>query len=417
MRLALLGCDDETLTLIKRVVSQEGHTLAAAFDLGEFAPEIQKLAPLVSVREDWESLLLGNLCDVLIVARGQLDSAALTGFSSDERRCDQLRKLAQAAVPMILVHPACEMIIGYEVEMIRSDSRGVMRPYVASLHHPVWDRLLETIRGESSDQIGSVEQVIWERTAPDRSRLAVITQLPRDVAIIRRLIGDIRKLSASGPAAGETRDPLAARPKSLPPLTNLSVHLSGEAPFPARWSVGPPEPFHGARLSIIGSLGKVVLLMPHEDDSPWSLQTTAKTVATTTYAPWDEMRQLLQLFSSEDAGQAHSAVSWLDACRDLEVTAAVDRSLERGRAVEFFNEQHTQEQSFKGVMAVGGCLMLMLAIGVLLIAATVEGLQLEIRHSRYWQAWPLYLLAPIVLFLLLQMLQGVARGESATTKN
>jgi hypothetical protein len=76
-----------------------------------------------------------------------------------------------------------------------------------------------------------------------------------------------------------------------------------------------------------------------------------------------------------------------------------------------FNEEHTEEESFKGVMAMGGCLLLVMALGVLFIAVVVEGLRLPIRTWPLWRLWPFYLLVPIVAFLLLQLLQLVVKRE------
>src|SRR6185503_18285975 len=60
-----------------------------------------------------------------------------------------------------------------------------------------------------------------------------------------------------------------------------------------------------------------------------------------------------------NAGDArYDPNSWLAACRDQEAAEAVDRSLARGRTIELFNEEHTEEEAFKGVMAMGGCLLL-----------------------------------------------------------
>src|SRR5205814_10724809 len=97
--------------------------------------------------------------------------------------------------------------------------------------------------------------------------------------------------------------------------------------------------------------------------------------------------------------------AWLAACRDQEAAEAIDRSLARVRTIELFNEEHTEEESFKGVMAMGGCLLRVMALGVLFIAVIVEGLQLPMRGWALWRLWPLYLLVPIVAFLLLQLLQ------------
>ena len=60
----------------------------------------------------------------------------------------------------------------------------------------------------------------------------------------------------------------------------------------------------------------------------------------------------------------------------------------RGRTIELFAEEHTEEESFKGIMAMGGCLLLVMALGVLVVAVIVEGLRLPMR------SWPLWRLCP-----------------------
>ena len=106
--------------------------------------------------------------------------------------------------------------------------------------------------------------------------------------------------------------------------------------------------------------------------------------------------------------------AWLAACRDQEAAEAVDRSLARGRTIELFNEEHTEEESFKGVMAMGGCLLLVMALGVLFIAVVVEGLRLPMRTWPLWRLWPFYLLVPIVAFLLLQLLQLAVKPRAGS---
>ena len=69
MKLALLGCDDETLALVRTAIAESDHALVAAYDTAEFMPQVQALAPIARLDEDWETLLLGNLADVVIVAR------------------------------------------------------------------------------------------------------------------------------------------------------------------------------------------------------------------------------------------------------------------------------------------------------------------------------------------------------------
>ena len=45
----------------------------------------------------------------------------------------------------------------------------------------------------------------------------------------------------------------------------------------------------------------------------------------------------------------------------------------------------------------------------------MEGLQLPIRDSLFWRLWPVYLAAPLFIFLLMQLLQlAAAKPETPT---
>ncbi len=413
MKFALLGCDDEALELVASALAEGNHALVAAYDVAAYQARLRQLAPLARYNDDWESLLVGSEAEAVIVARGKFDPSAESGFSGDERRADQLRKLAQAAVRMLVVHPACEMIVGYELEMIRADSGGVMLPYVPGLHHPAIAEL-ETLAADETSPLGEVEQVTLERQMADRSRTAVLTQFARDAALMRRLLGTICQIAATGPAGTEYHDPLGPRAKVLPNLANLSVHLSGERPFSARWSVGPVDEFLGAKLVLIGTHGRATLRMPDDPDARWVLEIAGaaqRAMYETFHAPADALARLQAAITQRQQSDS----GWMDACRDLEAASAIDRSLEKGRAVALYTDEISEEQSFKGVMAVGGCLVLAVTMLGLFVVVLVEALQLELRRSQFWRLWPLYLVSPILVFLVLQTLQLVARGSRNKT--
>lgn len=411
MKLALLGCDDEALVLLTSAVLDDNHTLVAAYDAAAYQSRLREIAPLARYDDDWESLLVAGGIDAVIVARGRFDPSAESGFSADERRADQLRKLAQAAVPMLVVHPACEMIVGYELEMIRADSGGIMQPFVPGLHHPSIAEV-EALAASESSPLGEVEQVILERQMADRSRAAVLTQFARDTPLLRRLVGTIRQIAASGPAGTEYHDPLAARPRSLPSLANLSVHLSGERPFSARWTVGPVDDLAGGKLVLIGSRGRVTLRMPEDPHGRWELEVPAHERQPQLDEPFDAASDSLARLNAALGQDQERESAWMDACRDLEAASVIDRSLEKGRAVALYTDEVSEEQSFKGVMAVGGCLVLAATMAGLAVVVLVEALQLDLRRSPFWRAWPLYLVAPILVFLVLQTLKVVARGRA-----
>ncbi|MEX2176953.1 MAG: hypothetical protein WD872_21505 [Pirellulaceae bacterium] len=411
MRLALLGADAESLELVRWAVSAGGHGLVAAYDFGRLGPEVAAIAPRARLDDHWESLVLGTQADGVIVARAAAGLTHATGIADDERRADQLRKLAQAGVPMLVVHPACEAIVGFEIEMIRRDSGGAIVPHAAGSQHPGLLRLAELISGGADSPLGPVEQIVLEREQADRGRDAVLTQFARDASLLRQLVGTIQSVNATGPAPAPGRDPMGPKLKTLASLANLSVYVSGDKGLTARWSIGPALARESARLTAIGSLGKAVLHMPGGND--WSLEIVGEERTQESFGSYGEAEATLSRLTDAAAKTHIDETTWLDACRDQEAAEAIDRSLARGRTIELFGEQHTEEASFKGVMAMGGCLMLMAALGVLFVATVVEGLRLPLRDWAVWRYWPIYLLVPIAVFLLLQVLQVVVKKENA----
>src|SRR5262245_1972416 len=268
MKLALIGCDDESLDLVRWAIRDGGHQLDLAFDLARRSDEVSSIAPAVRLNEDWESLVLGSAVDAVVVARAGAGLSASTGIPDDERRAEQLRKLAQAAVPMLVFCPACEAIVGFEVEMIRRDVRGAIVPIVHAWWDSRTDWLYDLVVASEQSRIGRVEQVLFERQQVDRSRPAVLVQLARDVSLLRSLLGEIRSVSATGPAPALGRDPLGPKPRELPSLANLSVHLGGTWESAVRWSISPVSEQDGASLTLVGTRGKAVLHMPAR--GPWT---------------------------------------------------------------------------------------------------------------------------------------------------
>jgi hypothetical protein len=417
MKLALLGADDDSLRLVRWAVASGEHTLVAAVDSRPRTNEIKAIAPHIRFDEQWESLLVGSTADAVIVGRAAAGMAEQTGIADDERRAEQLRKLAQAAVPMVVVCPACEAIVGFEIDMIRRDVAGTIIPYVPGTDHPALRSLEGAVGLGDNGSLGTVEQITFEREQIDRSRSSVLVQFARDVGILRQIIGPIVSVSATGPATAVGRDPLGPKVRELPSLANLGVCLIGKEGLTARWSVGPASGTSGGRLTVIGHKGKAVLKIPEAGD--WSLETSSSPIGAASFDSHDGTHDIFwRLSHSASTAEFRDEESWLAACRDQEVAEAVDRSLARGRTIELFHEEHSEEQSFKGVMAMGGCLILLFAIGLLMVASVVEGLRLPIRGWPLWRAWPFLLLAPIVVFLLLQLLRFIAKdsgGRRAAT--
>jgi hypothetical protein len=407
MKLALLGADDDSLDLIRWALEREVHVLTASYDSDDHAAVVRLLAPNVRTTANWEELLLGSAADAVIVGRGGKEAAARAGLDFAERRADQLRKLVQARVPLIVVCPACEAIVGFEIEMIRRDVKSVIVPYVPEDRPPI-RALAELISGDETP-IGKIEQISFEREQTDRSREAVLIQLARDATLLRCLIGTIQTVSATAAARPLGRDPLGPKMKELPSLSNLSVTFGGEKGLTARWTVVPALNRIAGELTVIGERGKAKLQMPQDVD--WSLEVMGHSVRTVSVSPAETAKLTFAQLSHEIADVQQDDSAWLAACRDQEAAEAVDRSLARGRTIELYAEEHTEEESFKGVMAMGGCLLLVMAVLVLFLAVIVEGLRLPMRSWPLWRLWPFYLLVLIGGFLLLQLLQLAVKRE------
>lgn len=389
MKFALLGVDDELLALVRGIFPHKEHQLVAIFEPGEHAYALHALAPSARTGEEWESLLLTGAVDVVLVGR--------TATSADAR-ADQLKKLAQAKVPLVVLQPGCEYIDGYEVEMIRRDVDGVIIPYYPGIFQPEVYELALLTGGTANAKvpgIGAFEQLVIERRMTVRTRELVLAQLARDVDLVRRLLGNINQVSASGKVDD-----------ARPPIT-LGVQLTSEHGVLSRWSVGPADANPGATVTLVGAEGKIQLELPEQGDGRWIINGESKPLA----ARRDEARLLIDLVQQAITTGNTRAPTWQDACRAAEIPGTVPRCLARGKTIELYNEEHTEDGAFKGTMAVGGCLLILFGLLAVVSVAVVEGLQLPLHDYFLWRIWPVYLLTPIVAFLLLQVVGVLARRK------
>ena len=127
MRFVLLGAGDDALDLANVILADSKHRLVAALEVPTDVAEVLSAECDLVAFDSWESLLDESFTDVVIVGETE----------STDRRAEQLRKLTQASVPMVVVHPGCESIVGYELEMIRSDTDCPLVPYCPGMSHPV----------------------------------------------------------------------------------------------------------------------------------------------------------------------------------------------------------------------------------------------------------------------------------------
>ncbi|HVA48779.1 MAG TPA: hypothetical protein VNH11_20605 [Pirellulales bacterium] len=392
MNFALLGCDPDTLELAKAVARSDEHRLVWAHDLGQFAPAIRAASPGVLIAEHWEGLLAGATADVVIVSRS----------ADQEGRTEQLRKLAQAGTTMIVSHPVLDsMLVYYELDMIRQESRAVMLPYVPESSHPAWRRLAELAGDPATGPLGVLEQIVIEHSFVTRGRSDVLHGFVRDMELVRPLAGAIDKVSAMT-SAGVRSSPEAIN------YGTLSVQMSGTSNVLVRWSVLAADA-ESSRFTLLGTRGRAVL--DAVKTGPWQLEVRDGQTVTESFASGDAaagLRQLVERLPNADAGLP----DWIDACRTMELADAVEHSLQRGRTIELFFETPSEQATFKGVMSGIGCLLLIAGLLVLVVATTAVHAGVPLADY-----WPFLLLGVLVIFLVLQALRLVFPAESPPTDN
>ncbi|MGD9644756.1 MAG: hypothetical protein AB7U73_03530 [Pirellulales bacterium] len=386
MRIALLGLNDETLPLARAIAARPQLTVVWGAELGAHRDEIARLAPQATLDEPWEALLAGTAVELVVVSRA----------ADEELRAEQLRKLIAAGVPLVVEHPIhSSMLVAYELEMIRKETGSLLIPYDALRFSEAFAQLEKTAL-TSGSPIGGIEQVIVDQRRQNRSPAHVRELFARDALLLRALCGDLTRLSAMAPAT------------AADPYANLGIQLSGPSGALVRWSIGPRDDLMGERITVVGAVGRATLVIPERGD--WRLESRsergdlARDFQRSSTAD-HELTGLLQLL---DHGQIQP--DWSDAARAIELADSIDRSLKKSRTVDLYNEDFTEQGTFKGTMTSLGCGLLLLSLGVLVVG--VAGVTMGVRWAAYW---PHTLAVVLIAFLTLQLLKLVFPDQPPAT--
>lgn len=390
MRLALLGCDEDWKSFLHDLPAE--HTVVAVYEAAEQDLPLCALLPHVQRGEQWESLLIRDDIDLILVAspphlpRGD-------GFDPEAWRVDQLKKLAQGGRSLLVSFPAAELLDAYEIEMLRREGGGCIVPWFPGLNHPLWEEL--TRLPATAANVAPL-QITWERRAVHRSRNQILVALARDLILIERLIGKLKRVTALG-GSSESNSP--------EPWQSFTVQLEAEDRSLVRWSLARPAATYSCRAVVDVGENPWELQAPIDTSEPWKLRD--RDDAAEEEFPWQEVAATFENFEQIRSSPTSTAAAWLEACRSLETLAAVEKSIQKSRTIELAAGEQSEEHQFKGVMASAGCLLLMLMLFALFVVVMVEGLQLPLRNSSIWRLWPIGLIVALAGFLGLQFLQAV----------
>ena len=377
MRLAILGADEQIVELARAAIGSGRHQVVWLCELepGSAADKLRAIARGAQVADGWDLLLDRDQVDAVLIARS----------ANEDYRAQQLRTLVQVGMPLLVSHPVFDsMLVYYELDMIRRDTQCPMVPNLADRMHPAIQRVARAAAPSDTSPAG-LEQLIFERHMPVRSKQAVQEQFARDVDFVRVICGELTRVTAVAPSADESG------------YSNLGVQMTGPNTSVARWSVLPTTEQQWARVTLLGSAGTHVLTW-HDPAGPWVVETSSVNTKSREELPaWDPAQAALEQLEAATDGRAVGA-DWVDAARSVELTEAVDKSLRKGRTVELYYEDYTEEGTFKGTMTSLGCGLLIIGLLAMMAVALAEQGGLVVR------AWPKVLLALLGIFLALQLL-------------
>jgi len=381
IRVAFLGADEATSELLRAVLESTRFELAGVCELnpaelsgaGGLAPIVAKLRTFSS----WEMLLETGQLDAVIVARGE----------DADLRTEQLRKLAQVEQPALVAHPVVDsMLVYYELDMIRRDTHSVLVSALGDRLHPAVQALAEIVRQGEASPIGKAEHLVMERCLPTPTKQLVDRQFARDVDVIRAIAGDMTRLGAMAGAPG------------VPNYAALGVQMHGPQGIDARWSVLAIQAACGAKITLTGARGRVTVELDAAG-APWTMETqTSGAPQRQEFPGWSSADAVLAQFTAAIDGQAITP-DWVDACRAIELTETIERSLKKSRTIELYYEDYTEDATFKGTMASLGCGLLLLTLMLLVLVGVLEQMKVP-----FLGVWTYAVVGVLGVFLLLQLL-------------
>jgi hypothetical protein len=397
MKLALLGTDSQILDLAAAAIERSHQFVWLGDVRPEEASALAELTPQLADRAtQWELLLDRAIADAVLVGRG---------MATSELHAERIKRLVTEGVPLLVAQPAFDSVLPYyEIDMIRRESGAVVQHYNPLIGHPTAREAADWLR-HGHPAIGPIHQLACERRFAVAGREEILAHLARDAELVAELAGDIRRVTAIGPATGESS------------YASLQVQMVAAHASSVRWSAGYAEP-RDAHLEVTlrGETGTVSLRIPERAGNgrpTWQLDSIAHGDRTTqplalfdaAGAAIDRLANAItQPIEARSPGQS----TWDAATRAMEVVDAAELSLQKGRTIEVYQQQLTERLAFRGAMAAIGCGLLLVASLAIIVIAILGGAEGIVRQ-KFAPAWPVALLAVLAFFLLLQAVPFLAR--------
>ncbi len=401
MKIGLLGYNEGLRSLLEILATDPQHETCLAFADGEV--ELLDQFTARHPASQWEAILDHPDIDVVILAAPD---------SYNPVTDEQLRKLAQAGMQMVVQHPSCESIVGYEIEMIRVEHGSQIQPYLPGLHHPHLANIASWISKPETSPIGELQLLSMERHPLTYIPADLMRCFSGDLALLESLVGSPCRLNAAGSVHDD------------PEWRQLNLNVVSDNGLMVNWNLHRRDGKPGARILLGGRTGQAVLSLDENNTLSLSLHTEegdSEIPVPSAALPADILGPLLEYQGDDDR--------WYRAVRNTEFAEMIPYCLRRGRAVDIPAEPPSENRSFKGAMSIASCGILMAILGILFAYSILEGFRFPARHNKYQlenqqagvdqpvrepesplflRIWPVY---PILLFLVLQFLLVLARKK------
>lgn len=410
MRFALLGIDDSTLPLARAIQASEEHELSLIL-----AETVDERLPGAAVRaaDEWELLLAASEQDAVLVAACRDVSPVGKPGPREQLRLEQVRRLAQAGVPMLVAHPLTHSVLdAYEIEMLAAEQGTVVMPILPQ--RAVMAELLQACR-----ELRGINHVNLERRLGPLPLAEALRRFAHDVDLLSEISGGVTKISAMGSWTERGAEPAPLGGGSE--LRGLGAQLSGPAAVRCQWSPQSPSPAAECEIVVGSESGQLRFSCDDQGryellggESPLLGQVSPQAAADVL------LGQFVAAVAAAAAGQPAAtdmASRWTAAIRSLELTEGLTRSLRRDRTIEIRDDTASEVGAFKGTMASLGCSLLIGGLVLMVLTAVVAGVADRFGFPRLAQlaggSWYWILIATMGGFLLLQLLRFVIPDETS----
>ena len=383
MKLALLGIDRYVHSLAAAVLRDQRHEVTVVCDSPEREGDVLQLHPAAHREGDWENLLLGRNFDLLVVGANP---------QNGELRYEQLRRLVQEAIPLVVVQPAAEAIALHELAMIQNDTGSLLAAWNPLLGDTAIGLINEHLRGSEAAHISHVS---IQRSISERTWQAIKMQLARDAQWVSQLIGPPDRVTALAPNTGGDE------------LSSLAVTFVGKGNALAQWTLGAATGMNA--VTVAGNFGTAEWQTQMDGSSELAIDGPSgrEERAWTSEEHQAEVGRNFLSFLESTLEAQKQRDSFELATRAVELAEAAQESNRRNRTISMHYEEHSEQQTFKSVMAAGGCLLLLGLLLTCVASVALDSIGAPLRNNPWWRIWPVYVFAPVVAFLLLQSLWRV----------